>query len=125
MKQFSGPMAFNKDTATELFSPSIQIDMEDAHAKAMFQSLYRKNCRASVTTTLMFKDSGGRMIYPGEILTISADGKDLFSGYLSRMTVSGSTTNGCLAKYEMNYARSADDKNLLVEGNAKNECFKS
>lgn len=125
MKQFAGPTAFNKDTATEIFSPSIQLDMEDAHAKAMFQSLYRKNCRAAITTTMMFKDSDGKMIYPGEILTVSAEGKDLFSGYLSRMTVSGSTTNGCLAKYEMNYARSAKDDGLLIEGDTKNECFSS
>lgn len=125
IKQLSGPVSSLKIDAYEKISSTGQLDMENAHAKAMFHALYRKNCRAAMTTTLMFKDSDGRMIYPGEILTISADGKDLFSGYLSRMTVSGSTTNGCLAKYEMNYARSADDKNLLVEGNTKNECFKS
>lgn len=98
------------------------VDPQEAYAKAMFKSLYRKNCTASVTTTLAFTDSDGKMIYPGERLNVTAEGNDLFEGYVRRLTVTGSTRGGCRTKFDLAYIKSPEYDVFLVKDD-KNECY--
>lgn len=99
------------------------VKAEDLYAKAMFECLYRKNCTASISTTLIFKDASGKMLYPGEIAKIKADGNDLFMGYIYRLIVSGSSSGGIQSRMDFSYVRDPNDKELLVPEGTINECY--
>lgn len=104
------------------------IGAEDNYAQAMFELLYRKNCTAAVTTTMMFNDSKGNVIHPGRTMRISeksSASKVLFTGYLVKTFVRGAVGGPCVSIYTMTHTRPSGDarSSILIPDGASNPCY--
>lgn len=119
----SGPKGPNLERAGNGVSDMQRETMNEAYAKAMFLINYRKGCRASVTTTLLFKDSAGLMLYPGRVLTVYDKSDQLFNGFITRITIKGSAEGGGSTAIEMSHARPPDPDSVLVEEGTENPCY--
>lgn len=97
--------------------------MDEAYVKAMFLINYRKNCKASVTTIPIFKDASGNMLYPGRVMTVYDGSDHLFQGYVTRITVRGTTEGGGSTYLEMSHARPASGESTFVYEGAENPCY--
>lgn len=90
-----------------------------AYAEGVFQLSYRQQCRATLATVPMFYDDARSEIYPGNILTVRDDrgGGPLYSGYISRIVTTGTSSGGGGTTFELMYCRGGegrDDSALLV-----------
>lgn len=105
----------------------VRLGAYHTYAKAMYECLYRRQCTATITTTVAFRANPGDIdpIYPGRVVTVheSSSNKNIFYGYLSRMVITGSASGGCLSTYELAYARPSNSEAILVEEGSLNPCY--
>lgn len=102
----------------------LQEDCDEAYTKAMYYIRYRAECKGVITTIPIFKDSGGNTIYPGRVLCLNSSDGELIYGYLTRLTVSGTTEGGAHSRFELSHIRPCDASNgLYVEEGTENPCY--
>ena len=97
---------------------------DEAYVNAMFLINYRKYCRASVTAIPIFKDSKGKTIYPGRVLTVvdKSTNEKLFNGYVTRLLIRGSMDGGGTTYIDLSHARPPYGSTLVEEG-TENPCY--
>lgn len=125
----SGPEGEDLESAGNHIEDEDHETLDEAYAKAMFQINYRKNCKASVVTTPMFKLGNSTTIYPGRVMTVYDPSSEarLFYGYITRIITKGSSEGGCMTHFELSHARSAYGNKsvtkLLVDEGTENPCY--
>lgn len=102
-----------------------KANMDDAFAEAMYLINYRKNCRSTIITTPLFKDTSHEVIYPGRVLTVcdTKTGNDLLNGYIIRLSVRGSAAGGCSTIIDLSHVRPADGRSTFVDEGTENPCY--
>lgn len=120
------PKGQDLETAGNAVENIDKVDLDTAYAEAMFLINYRKNCRASVITTPIFKDSDHNPIYPGRVITVydTTTNSELMFGYLVKMTVKGSRQGNCMTVFELTHVRPTEkDREIYVDEGTENPCY--
>lgn len=126
VRRGDAPKGKDLETAGNGIPDMDQVDMDTAYAEAMFLMNYRKNCKSSVALVPIFKDAGGKMIYPGRVITIydTVTESELLYGYIVKMVVKGAKDGGCATMLELSHVRpTGKDREIYVEEGTENPCY--
>lgn len=116
----------NADAVRNSITDYSYTKMNEAYARAMFESLYRRGCVSAIVSKILFKDEGGNVIYPGRVATIydKDDNSKIFYGYLLRIVVKGTASGGCISRFDFKTTRPASGNGMLVKEGTMNPCYR-
>lgn len=105
---------------------SILLDPRKTYLKETFRELYMRQSTTTVTAVFSVMDSSFGDIVPGKVMTIrDVDDKELMCGYVTEVTIRGSTSGDCTTEIHMSHSRAplTYQSDLLVEWPVENEFY--